>query len=211
VKVQWPRDGMWIERGLFAVGLASLAWCAFVMGEGASWQHSHRQALEQVLTHTAAPVRAEVRGDAADIRRGQPIGQLDVPRLHLSAVVIEGDDDASLKVAVGHLPDTPLPWEPGNTALAAHRDTYFRPLKDIKVGDVVRLSTPRGTVEYRVQRTLIVAPEDVWVLDPTMRQTLTLITCYPFSYVGHAPQRFIVRAERVDSARTTSRGGDSSG
>jgi sortase A len=134
------------------------------------------------------------------VRPGDPIGEVEVPRLHLSAVNVEGDD-ASVKVAVGHLPDTPLPWDSGNTALAAHRDTYFRPLKHIKAGDIVRLSTPRGRFDYRVRETMVVSPEDVSVLDPTDRPTVTLITCYRFSYVGHAPQRFIVRAERVDGAQ----------
>jgi sortase A len=107
-----------------------------------------------------------------------------------------------LNVAVGHLSDTALPWEPGNSAFAAHRDTFFRPLKDIKAGDLVRVATPRGLFEYRVRQTTIVNPEDVWVLNATDQQVLTLITCYPFSYIGHAPQRFVVRAERIDTPRS---------
>jgi sortase A len=81
--------------------------------------------------------------------------------------------------------------------LAAHRDTIFRPLKGIRLGDVLRLKTPHGDFDYRVNETLIVKPEDVWVLDPTPRSTLTLISCWPFNYIGHAPERFIVRAERI--------------
>jgi sortase A len=190
----------WLERGLFAFGFACLAWSAFVIGEGAWWQREQRRALAQAL-NTLPPGHAELDPGPLPVRPGDPIGQLEVPRLHLSAVIIEGDDEASLRVAVGHLPDTPLPWQSGNSALAAHRDTYFRPLKDIKPGDVLRLATRRGTLEYRVRDTMIVDPEDVWVLDPTENPTLTLITCHPFSYVGHAPHRFIVRAERVDGRR----------
>jgi len=115
-------------------------------------------------------------------------------------VIIEGDDVSSLQLAVGHLPDTPLPWESGNSALAAHRGTFFRPLKDVRIDDVVSLTTRPGAFKYRVRETMIVNPEDVWVLRPTDRPILTLTTCYPFSYVGHAARRFIVRAERVDSA-----------
>ncbi len=194
--------GLWLslERGMFAIGLACLTWCAFVIGESAWWQREQRRALDRALrTPVPAPVRSEPAAEWPRIRPGDPIGELEVPRLRLSAVIIEGDDDASLKLGIGHLPDTPLPWESGNIALAAHRDTYFRPLKDIKAGDIVRLSTKRGTLAYRVRETMIVNPEDVWVLGPTDRPTVTLITCYPFSYVGHAPQRFIVRAERVNS------------
>jgi sortase A len=192
--------GVWLERAMFATGFACLAWCALIVGESAWWQRAQRRAVDQTLnTAVAAPARPEPDVGSAAIHPGDPIGELAVPRLHLSAVIVEGDDEASLKVAVGHLPDTPLPWQRGNTAFAAHRDSFFRPLKGIKTGDIVQVSTQRGTLEYRVRETMVVNPEDVWVLDPTEGQTLTLITCYPFSYVGHAPKRFIVRAERSTS------------
>lgn len=130
---------------------------------------------------------------------GDPVGQIVIPRVGLDAVVVEGDDESVLRVAVGHLPDTPLPWEDGNTALAGHRDTFFRPLRKIAEGDEIRLVTRHGTFEYRVRETLVVQPEDVWVLNVTDQPTLTLITCYPFGYVGPASQRFIVRADRVQT------------
>jgi len=131
------------------------------------------------------------------ISNGDLIGRVDVPRLKLSAVIAEGDDDSTLGKAVGHLPDTPLPWQPGNVGIAAHRDTLFRPLRNIRLDDEVKVVTPRGEYLYRVRKTQIVNPEDVWVLAPTSTPTLTLITCYPFSFVGHAPKRFVVQAERV--------------
>jgi sortase A len=115
----------------------------------------------------------------------------------VSAAVANGDDDGTLMVAIGHLPDTPFPWEAGNSALAGHRDTFFRQLRNIRVGDDMRVTTPYGDFTYQVSRTLIVTPEDLSVLEPTADPTLTLITCYPFSYVGHAPKRFIVQAVRV--------------
>jgi sortase A len=118
-------------------------------------------------------------------------------------MIAEGDDDATLKVAIGHLPDTPLPWHEGNSALAGHRDTFFRPLQHIRVGDELRVSTVRGDFRYQVRETKVVGPNDLWVLDPTDRPTLTLITCYPFSYVGKAPRRFIVRAERATGVQST--------
>jgi sortase A len=130
---------------------------------------------------------------------GEPIGWLDIPRLRVSVAVVHGDADTFLKTAIGHLPDTPLPWSGGNTALAGHRDTFFGPLQDVRPADIVRLETPHGDFEYRVRETLIVDPEDVWVLDSTPAAMLTLITCYPFHYVGNAPRRFIVRAERIDA------------
>jgi sortase A len=124
---------------------------------------------------------------------------LDVPRLKLSTPVIEGDDTGTLKRAVGHLPDTPMPWEDGNSAVAGHRDGLFRPLKDVKVGDEIRFRTTRDAFTYRVTRTTIVEPDDVSVLDRQDQSGLTLITCYPFYYVGAAPQRFVIHAERQPS------------
>jgi sortase A len=118
-------------------------------------------------------------------------------------MIAEGDDDATLKVAIGHLPDTPLPWHEGNSAFAGHRDTFFRPLQHIRVGDELRVSTVHGDFRYQVRQTKVVDPNDLWVLDPTDRPTLTLITCYPFNYVGKAHRRFIVRAERATGVRTT--------
>jgi sortase A len=114
---------------------------------------------------------------------------------------MRGDADDVLEYAIGYLPDTPPPWRPGNSVLAAHRDGVFRPLQDIRIGDDIRLTTQHGDFLYRVRRTLIVDPGDVWVLDPIPRVSLTLITCYPFVYVGHAPRRFIVQAEKLSSPR----------
>jgi sortase A len=103
-------------------------------------------------------------------------------------------------MAIGHLSDTPLPWHDGNSALAGHRNTFFRPLQHIRVGDELRVSTVRGDFRYQVRETMVVGPDEVWVLDPTDRPMLTLITCYPFNYVGKAPRRFIVRAERTSTS-----------
>jgi sortase A len=128
---------------------------------------------------------------------GGIIGRLEIPRLHLTAPVKAGENNEVLDFSVGYLPDTPLPWMPGNSAFAAHRDRLFRPLENIREGDDITLSTTHGNLRYRVLQTLIVNPSDVWVLDPIPKVSLTLITCYPFYYVGHAPRRFIVQAEKL--------------
>lgn len=133
---------------------------------------------------------------AASLATGALIGMLEVPRLHLSTPIVEGDDEATLDKAVGHLPDTPLPWQQGNSAIAAHRDRLFRPLEHIAVGDDIVVRTADAEIHYRVAATSVVRPDDLTVLDPREHDTLTLITCYPFRYVGRAPQRFIVHAER---------------
>ena len=129
------------------------------------------------------------------------IGEIEIPRLKLTAPFKAGDDDSVLDLSVGYLPDTPLPWLPGdgNSAFAAHRDRLFRPLEHIRAGDAIRLSTRHGEFNYRVVNTKIVEPTDVWVLNTQPHVNLTLITCYPFTYVGHAPHRFIVQAEKLDA------------
>jgi sortase A len=129
------------------------------------------------------------------------IGRLEVPRLGMSAMVREGDDAATLRHAVGHIPQTALPGESGNAGLAGHRDTFFRGLKSVRIGDRLIATTPRGTAEYVVQRISIVDPDDVSVLNPTSGPTLTLVTCYPFYYIGAAPRRFIVHAELATDRR----------
>jgi sortase A len=129
----------------------------------------------------------------------QLIGRLEIPRVNLSVMVVDGDDEATLKVAAGHLPDTPLPWEFGNSAVAGHRDSFFRPLAEVKVNDVMNLVTPHGEFHYVVSRLRVVAPNDLSVLQQTGHSSLTLVTCYPFSYVGRAPKRFIVRADHIPS------------
>jgi sortase A len=132
--------------------------------------------------------------------RGSTLGRLEVPRLGLSTIVIEGDDEYNLLVGVGHLPETPLPWHDGNSVLAGHRDTDFRPLRNIQAGDTIQFHTADIIVEYIVRETEIVEPTDLTVLRATDVPTLTLITCYPFTYVGPAPKRFVVRAERTTTA-----------
>lgn len=185
----------WIEGSLLVLGALCLVWAGFVTVEARRYQRDETAALQRML---AAVPPVSPSAASARVNPGDLIGSLTIPRLHLSAVVIEGDDDGTLSVAIGHLPDTPLPWEKGsgNVAFAAHRDTFFRPLKDVVVGDEINVVTPRGEFAYDVRETTIVEPDDVSVLDSTDRPMLTLITCYPFSYVGHAPRRFIVRAER---------------
>ncbi|MFN8067171.1 MAG: class D sortase [Vicinamibacterales bacterium] len=141
-------------------------------------------------------------GDAASrsLAPGTWLARLEAPRVGLTATVLEGSTDDILARAAGHIEDTTLPGDigtSGNIGIAGHRDTTFRPLSNVKVGDVLSLQTSDGTRRYRVNRTLIVEPEDVHVLDPTGRPTLTLVTCYPFTFLGHAPKRFIVQAEAV--------------
>jgi sortase A len=182
---------VWLEWLLLGIGIGCLGVYAYETVEARRFQ-AERAAEFAAAAPSSAPVT---------VRAGGLVGMLDVPRLNLTTPVIEGDDDRTLKRAVGHLPDTPLPWENGNSALAGHRDGLFRPLKDIKIGDEIRFRTPREEIRYRVTDTSIVTPDDVSVLEERGDQALTLITCYPFYYVGNAPKRFIVHATREEFSR----------
>ena len=112
-------------------------------------------------------------------------------------MVVEGAGHDELERGAGHIPGTALPSQSGNVGIAAHRDTYFRPLETIHSGDTITLQTLERLYRYQVSSTQVVRPQDVAVLYPTPRDTLTLVTCYPFHYVGQAPERFIVRAVRI--------------
>jgi sortase A len=129
-----------------------------------------------------------------------PLAVLRIPKIRLDVAVLSGTDDFTLNRAVGHIEETALPGTDGNSGIAGHRDGFFRGLKDIGPEDVIELETLRGKQVYRVERIWVVDPEDVSVLDPTPTRSLTLVTCYPFYHVGPAPQRFIVRAVRTDTA-----------
>jgi sortase A len=165
-----------------------------------TWQYQReaKVRVEKMVTMERPPEVRELLPDVSRLQTGEIIGRVDIPRLRLSAAVAEGDDEKTLRKAVGHLPDTPLPWQrQGNVGLAAHRDGLFKPLEKIRTNDEVRVVTSRGEYHYRVTKTQVVDPDDVWVLAPTPTPTMTLITCFPFSFVGNAPRRFIVQAELV--------------
>ena len=140
---------------------------------------------------------------------GDLLGRLEIPRLNLAAIVREGVDDDTLRRAVGHIPSTALPGEAGNFSIAAHRDTLFRALKDIRKDDRVTFQSENHTFTYEVISTRIVKPTNVSVLKPEPEQenapqkTLTMITCYPFYFVGSAPERFIVKARLVEDQPET--------
>jgi sortase A len=124
----------------------------------------------------------------------EAIAVLEIPRLGLTVPVLDGTDELTLNRGVGHIGGTALPGERGNVGIAGHRDGFFRVLKDVTSGDTIRLVTLEETLEYAVEEVRVVEPEEVEVLDPTSTPVLTLVTCYPFYYVGSAPKRFVVRA-----------------
>jgi sortase A len=191
------RGWRWLERILLAVAMVSLGYYGYATIESYLYQAVENRELDNILRSAPAPVldSASTVRRRPPVARGGVIGRIEIPRLGVSSVMRAGTDARTLRLSVGHIPGTAYPGEPGNVGLAGHRDTFFRRLRDIRSDDVIRLVTPQGTFTYRVERTNIVNPHDVWVLEPTRQPALTLVTCYPFTYVGSAPQRFIVRAQ----------------
>jgi sortase A len=129
-----------------------------------------------------------------------PLAVLRIPKIHLEVAVLPGTDDFVLNRAVGHIDGTALPGTDGNSAIAGHRDGFFRGLKDVRPGDAIEVETLGGNEAYSIEQSWVVEPEDVWVLDATPVRSITLVTCYPFYYVGSAPHRFVVRAVLADHA-----------
>jgi sortase A len=226
---------------LFIVGLAALAYYGYSLSDQYVYQAYQNWSFDQQIagrshvtfadfvrertpfgflvgSNTAAPATTPAVAEAVSVAhpaQGALIGRVEVPRLNLSAIVREGVDAKTLSLAVGHVPSTSLPGQTGNFAIAAHRDTLFRALKDIRQGDVVTFQAPTGTYRYEVAATKIVKPSNIEVLrsdggglipgssspyrGAEPNKLLTMITCYPFYYVGSAPKRFIVEAKLIQS------------
>jgi sortase A len=192
-----------LEICLWALGCLALGYCAFLWGRAQYDQAEGNWALQHTLPGDPATVVGPARRPPYRAE-GSLVGRIDIPRLDLSAVVFEGTSDDTLSRGVGHLRGSAGPGERGNLVLAGHRDTFFRELRNIRQGDEVNVMGPKGEFEYQVDSTTIVEPDQTEVLQPGDGATLTLITCYPFRYIGNAPERFIVRATKVRKARHSS-------
>jgi sortase A len=199
----------WTAPVLIIAGSAMLAWCVYFVADGALAQRRARAALEDAALASATtaefeasrPIAGSPDESAATIlSHGAAVGELAIPRLQLSAIVLHGSDAKTLRRGPGHLENTPLPGEAGNVVIAGHRDTFFRALREITAGDDIYVEMPSGRFHYRVASTRVVKPQDLSVLAPSEDAVLTLITCYPFWVLGDAPDRFVVRAVGVIDA-----------
>jgi sortase A len=182
----------WTQRSLFTLAVSMLAWCGYVLADTWNFQRTEQRQFESLRVNRIAGSGAILPTVSSGI-----IGRIDIPRLDVSVVVIEGTSSRTLRHAVGHIQGTPLPGEHGNIGISGHRDTFFRPLRNIHKDDVITLTTLAGQYRYRVISTTIVKPSNIAVLNSGGTETLTLVTCYPFYFVGAAPSRFIVLAERI--------------
>ena len=191
----------WIESLLWMIGCAALGYCAFIWGR-AQYDQVQGNRMVDRGQFQFEDTRPSVDHRESDVKvrppTGSLVGRIEIPRLKLSAVIFEGTDDVTLDRGVGHLAGTATPGESGNLVLAGHRDTFFRPLKKIREGDEIDVTGPDGVSRYKVEFTQIVAPEATEVLRSTGGATLTLITCYPFRFIGNAPERFIVRGHKIE-------------
>lgn len=205
VAAKWLRR---LELAFFIVGISLIG--GVLAATFVRWNYQSQQELafsqsDYDTTHQydLAPDRATWFAEPAP-RTPAPdplaFGRIEIPRIGVKAIVREGVDDATLALAIGHMKGTANAGERGNVVLAGHRDTFFRGLRDIRKNDRITLEVPPQSFEYRVVALDIVGPEETRVLGSNGGRDLTLVTCYPFSFIGKAPQRFIVRANLVDKA-----------
>jgi sortase A len=185
-----PKWLIWLGSALILGGAVTLAYYSYTLHERADAQRRAKEWLSRTTTvHGPAP--------GLHVRRGDVVAEIGIPRVDVSVIVFEGDDAGNLKQGAGHIPGTVLPSGSGNIGIAAHRDTYFRPLRTIHANDVITLKTQAGNSRYAVTETKIVKPSDIGVLAPASGRDLTLVTCYPFYYIGSAPKGFIVCPRKI--------------
>jgi sortase A len=176
---------------LLTVGAGMLGYCGWALADAWIFQRQASREFDRMHLAPGPP-----HGPSVEARDGL-VGRMVIPRLGVSMIVAEGTSEATLRRAGGHIPGTALPGGAGNIGIAGHRDTLFRPLRNIRQNDLITLTTLQGEYRYRVVSTKIVSPTEVDVLSSDGREILTLVTCHPFYFVGPAPDRFIVRAQRI--------------
>ena len=196
----------WLEVVLWIAGSCPLGYCGFTLVNASMVQARLARALQQSreavrLSATAQASTKIATGHSAELpspAKMSAAARLEIPRIGVSAMVLEGTGSRTLQVGLGHVPGTSWPGQPGNVAIAGHRDTFFRPLRRIEKNDVISLETTRRTYHYSVSSFEVVDPHDVEALNFHRQNELTLITCYPFAYIGRAPKRFVVHARVTD-------------
>ncbi len=185
----------WSQRILLVTSVILLGYVAGVALEAKFYQYKAKQYLEM---NPAPPSAAQGSLPESIPGEGDILGRIDIDRLGFSVAILEGTKSRTLRLGLGHVSGTPLPGELGNSGIAGHRDTFFRPLKDVRQDDAIELTTLKGVSHYQVDWIRVVTPDDMAVLGPSDTSALTLVTCYPFYLVGDAPDRFVVHATRIN-------------
>jgi len=184
----------WTRRILLISGFLALTYVAITLIGASIYQKNAELILEKQI-HVEEQHES---GHPATltINDGDVLGHIEIPRIGVSVAVLQGTTSRTLRLGVGHIKGTAFPGEPGNIGIAGHRDTFFRALKDIRRDDEIQLETATGIAKYEVDWIQITSPSDVGILSPTAESSLTLVTCYPFYYIGASPKRYIVHARR---------------
>jgi len=212
---QFSRLIRWGRYLFLFLGVSALSYCALVLGGTWGFQTYQARRFDRAMKDSPSYARSQTQsaslifppgkvardafadGLAIKIVEGSPLGRIEIPSVGIAAMVMEGTSGKTLRLAVGHIPGTAIPGHQGNVALAAHRDTFFRALRNIHKDDEIILTTLEGPTRYLVDTTQVVGPDDIAALAATTDNFLTLVSCYPFYFVGPAPKRFIVRAHRI--------------
>jgi sortase A len=201
---------LWLYRSFLIVGVILLAYYAFMRSSGWTFSSAELLKFDRLRAEANLPLSAKktdqvdfslwsekrVRAftESLHLKQDPALAVLTLERLRIRVPVFEGTDDLTLNRGAGWIKGTAKPGDEGNVAIAAHRDGFFRALKDVRVGDLLELEMRNKTTIYRVKKTEIINPDQIRVLMPTNESMVTLVTCFPFYYVGSAPQRFIVQA-----------------
>jgi len=189
-----PTELRWSQRLLVITGAVALGYVGFTLLDARLFQASAKRSLETQIQREEE--RHEPQAKSA-VKTGDVLGRIDIPRLGISVAVLQGTSSRMLRLGAGHIEGTALPGETGNIGIAGHRDTFFRELKDIQLNDEIQIQTATGLFRYQVDWMKVVQPTDTTVLEPSSKEsTVTLVTCYPFYFVGAAPRRFVVRANQ---------------
>ena len=195
----------WSRRLLFLTGVLALGYVGFTLLDARLYQASAERSLEsQIQAEKEHKISSSVQAGRAvgpairpAVKKGEVLGLMEIPRLGLSVAVLQGTSSRTLRLGAGHIDGTPLPGEGGNSAIAGHRDTFFRDLKDIHPNVEIQIQTATALLRYEVDWVKVVDPDDVSVLSSSIESALTLVTCYPFYLVGPAPRRFVVHAHQT--------------
>ena len=226
IRIRWSTDSptratpflRWSRNLSLGAGVLLLGYCGFVLLDASLYETYQSRRFQQALKSLTpsnggaenlhpSPLPAALvesnrgRTESPGIagRGGSVLGRIGISAIGLEAMIMEGTEAKTLRRAVGHISGTPLPGQQGNVAIAGHRDTFFRALRNIRENDEIMLTTLAGSYGYRVDSIKVVEPADTAVLENSDAATLTLVTCYPFYFVGPAPKRFVVRAHGVSA------------
>jgi sortase A len=217
-KSQWS-IWKWLERALMLCGLGLIAIVGLARLESALSSRAALKSFADLNSSTSSSIRETAEGsDVSGVsstsgveasgrvhkenvssKSGVSMAVLEIPNIHLAVPVLNGADASTLSHAVGCIHGTARPGEQGNIGMAGHRDSFFRGLKDLEIGDSIELKTGRATDTYVVDKIQIVSPDNVGVLRPRPHRSLTLVTCFPFYYIGSGPERYAVMASLAEN------------